>query len=358
MKITNVEVIPVSVARESPDRPDRAPLYTVVVVMRTDDGLEGIGHTMAPRKTLFAALLAAVRDLAELLIGEDAREPERLYYKMQEAARWFAPGGLVDVAVCALDIAAWDLAAKALQMPLYRLLGGHRDRIPAYASTFLGRTLSIEQLRRTAESLIDQGFHAIKMNVAGQHSLSQEVARVRAVRAAVGEDVQLMADATWLWSPWDAIRVGRAIEEYLPTWLEDPVPSEDVGGLAEVAGCLDTPIAAGERLFGITPFRDLLERKALDIVMVDLMRCGGITPFRRIAALSEVFCRPVVSHLQYEVCAHLIAAVPNGMTVEWMPWTSPLFNGLPQLEDGQLVLTSRPGHGLELDREFVDKHAL
>src|SRR5262249_37945694 len=209
-----------------------------------------------------------------------------------------------------------------------------------------------------AESLLEQGFRALKMNVAGQDSVRQEVSRVRAVRSAVGEHTQLMADATWLWAESDAIRAGRALEEFQLAWLEDPVPSEDVRSLARVANCLDTPIAAGERVFGVTPFRDLLEHNAVDIVMLDLMRCGGITPFRRIAALAEVFSKPVVSHLQYEVFAHLIAGVSNGMIVEWMPWTSPLFTGLPRLEGGELLLTARSGHGLELDRTFVDKHRL
>lgn len=357
MKITGVEIIPVTVPRPGFNRPDRSPVYVAVARLRTDEGLEGLGHTMSPRLVLFRTLVTALEELGQLLIGEDPREPERLYQRLtSESTTWFGPEGLLDIAICALDIAVWDLAAKACAQPLYRLLGGYRNRVPAYASTRLSRSLSTEELSETAADLVQQGFRAMKMNVGGQPTPEAEETRVRVVREAVGNAVALMADATWLWTPSEAIRAGRRLEAYQLTWLEDPIPPGDFSALARIAAALDTPIATGERYFGVTPFRYLLESNSVDIPMVDLMRCGGVTPFRKVAALAEAFGMPIVSHLQYEVFTHLIAAVPNGLFVEWMPWTSPVFEGLPELREGHLVLSERPGHGLRLDETFVRVH--
>lgn len=356
MKITNVSVIPVVVPRADPSSSGLGSVFVVVARLRTDDGLEGLGHIMTSRAKLFRTLSVAVEDLGELLVGEDPRQPERLYRKMISTYDWFGPGGVPEFATCALDIAVWDLFGKAVGQPLYSLLGGSRDRVPAYASTRLGRHLSLSELAETATGLLEQGFRAMKVFVGGESTPEAEAARVRVVREAVGKDVKVMADATWSWTTSQAIRVGRRLEEFGLYWLEDPTHQDDLHGLAEISRALEIPIAAGERYFGVTTWRHALEAMSMDIPMVDLMRCGGVTPFRKVAALAEAFGKPVVNHFQFEVCAHLIAGVPNGLIVEHMPWSSPVFQGLPVLDKGELVLSQRPGHGLELDEAFVTKH--
>ena len=147
------------------------------------------------------------------------------------------------------------------------------------------------------------------------------------MREAVGPDVDLMCDINQLWSVNHAIEVGRRIEPYHLYWLEDPVAHDDYAGLARVADALTTPVAAGEYHYGIVPFRHMLEARSIDIVMIDLLRVGGITQWMKVAGMAEAFNLPVVSHLLPEVHVHLVAAIPNGLTVEYMPWTLAALRG-------------------------------
>ena len=154
------------------------------------------------------------------------------------------------------------------------------------------------------------------------------------MREAIGPDIDLMCDINQLWSVNHAIEVGRRIEPYHLFWLEDPTAHDDYPGLARIADALDTPIAAGEYHYGIVPFRHLLEARSIDIVMIDLLRVGGITQWMKVAGMAEAFNLPVVSHLIPEIHVHLVAAIPNGLTVEYMPWTLQLFEETPAIEHG------------------------
>jgi L-alanine-DL-glutamate epimerase-like enolase superfamily enzyme len=153
-----------------------------------------------------------------------------------------------------------------------------------------------------------------------------------------------------------AIQIGSMVEEYHLFWLEDVVARDDYQGLARVADALVTPIAAGEYVYGMRPFRHMVENRSIDIVMVDLLRAGGITPFRKIAGMAEAFNLPVVSHLLPEIHVHMMAAIPNGLTIEYMPWSLRLFEETPALEDGQLVVPSRPGLGLAFSAETIKRY--
>ena len=355
MKITSAEIIPVLVPMEfSYGELEAVP--AVVARLQTDQGLEGIGHviTLAPRS--FRSLVVAAEELAEVLAGEDPRQPERVHRKM--LADGLGQGGVGNVAAAALDIAVWDLAAKAAELPLYRLLGGYRDRVPVYASLQLGRALPIADLPEIAASLVGQGFRAMKMNLGGQPTVEAEVARVRAVREAIGPDVSLMADVNSRWTPSQAIRVGRVIEDFRLFWLEDPVPLHNLEGMAEVRRAGHTPIATGETLFSLAAFRALFEARAVDFPMPDLARVGGITPYLKIAHMAEAFGLPLACHLLPEISAQVVAAVPNGRIVEYVPWAWRLFRGCPELDHGELVMSERPGHGLELDADFLARHRI
>jgi L-alanine-DL-glutamate epimerase-like enolase superfamily enzyme len=357
MKITGVEILPVDVPL------DHAwGAYTAVSVavarVRTNQGIEGLGHLMALNPRHFRSMMVALEELSELVIGQDPSEPERIYSKLSPGGSWSGSGGIPTQATAALDIAVWDLAGKAAGLPLWRLLGGFRNRVPAYATTRLPRNLPLDTLARTAAELVEEGFHTIKMNLGGQGLPAAEAERARTVREAVGPNIGIMADVNSMWTPAHAIRVGHAIEEYQLFWLEDPVPIHDVPGLAEICRALDTPIATGETVYGFPNFRPLFEARALDIPMPDLMRVGGVTPFRKAAHMAEAFGLPVANHLLWEVSTHLIAAVPNGLIVEHNDWSSKVFSGCPVLDKGDLVLSDRPGTGLEIDQSFVDKHRI
>jgi L-alanine-DL-glutamate epimerase-like enolase superfamily enzyme len=152
-----------------------------------------------------------------------------------------------------------------------------------------------------------------------------------------------------------AIDVGRRLEDaglHL-YWLEDPTTHDDYPGLGRIADALSTPIAAGEYVYGISPFRHLLEHRSIDIVMIDMLRAGGITQWMKIAGMAEAFNLPVVSHLIPEIHVHLIAAIPNGLTVEYMPWTLKLFEETPKLDKGELIVPTKPGLGLAFDQTAI-----
>src|SRR5690606_35193882 len=174
------------------------------------------------------------------------------------------------------------------------------------------------------------------------------VERTRVLRETVGPDVELLVDMNWGWTVDETIERGRAMQEYGLYWIEDPIPADDIDGLAEVARALQTPIAAGETYDSAAQFRAALERRALDKVIVDL-EVGGITAFLKTAHLVESYGKSVASHTCTEVGAHLIAALPNALTVEYVPWAQPLFREVPPVKEGKLVLGQKPGLGLELD---------
>jgi L-alanine-DL-glutamate epimerase-like enolase superfamily enzyme len=177
----------------------------------------------------------------------------------------------------------------------------------------------------------------MKMQCGSEPTVGASIERVRVMRESIGPDVDLMCDINQLWSVNQAIEVGRRIEPYHLFWLEDPTTHDDYPGLARIADNLATPIAAGEYHYGITPFRHLLEARSIDIVMIDLVRAGGITQWMKVAGMAEAFNLPVVSHLIPEIHVHLVAAIPNGLTVEYMPWTLRLFEETPAIEVGRRI---------------------
>jgi len=188
-----------------------------------------------------------------------------------------------------------------------------------------------------------------------EDSESKELDRYKVVRDAVGPDVDIMIDINQSWDLNTVFSIGPKLDERPVYWLEDPVYHQDIDGLARIAGMLQTPIAAGEYHYGIEPFRSMLEKRSIDIVMVDLMRAGGLTQWMKIAYLAEAFNLPIVSHLATEILIHAVAAVPNGLTVEYMPWTFALFKEVPIVDRGYLDLPETPGLGLELDEASIDR---
>jgi len=196
----------------------------------------------------------------------------------------------------------------------------------------------------------------MKMQCGSEPTIEASIERVRVVREALGPDVDLMCDINQLWTVNHAIEVGRRIEPYHLCWLEDPVAHDDYAGLARVADALGTPIAAGEYHYGIVPFRHLLEARSIDIVMIDVLRVGGITQWMKVAGMAEAFNMPVVSHLVPEIHVHLIGAVPNGLTVEYMPWSLRLFEETPALVAGQLAVPTKPGLGLAFDQAALKRY--
>jgi len=327
----------------------------VTLELGTDQGLTGIGLTFFGG-ALTPALKAAVDGLVGLLIGDDPTQTEAIAAKARRAAGGSGPGGLFTLALSAIDIACWDLKGKALGRSVAALLGGLRERVPTYASGALMRPHPIDYLAKAGPRLRDMGFRQMKMQCGSEPTVAASVERVRVMREAIGPDVDLMCDINQLWSVNHAIEVGRRVEPYHLFWLEDPTAHDDFAGLARIADNLVTPIAAGEYHYGIVPFRHMLEARSIDVVMIDLLRVGGVTQWMKVAGMAEAFNLPVVSHLVPELHAHLIAAIPHGLTVEYMPWTLRLYEETPRLENGHLIVPDKPGFGLAFDQAALKRY--
>jgi len=327
--------------------------------LRTDDGIEGLGVTYFGG-ALTRTLRHAVDELGALAIGEDPLRVEAVARKLRDSAGSAGPAGILTMAMSAIDVALWDIKGKALGLPLWKLLGGGRDRVRTYASGALRRGLKLDEAVTAAGRLREKGYRQTKMQLGlpGVTTPSREVEQARLIREAVGPDMDLMCDINQRWRPEQAIDIGRRVQDAGVGlfWLEDVTTHDDYAGLARVADALATPVAGGEYLWGSTPFRHMLEARSVDIVMIDQVRSGGITPWLKIAGMAEAFNVPVVSHGVPEIHVHLIGAVPNGLTVEYMPRLFPLWRAVPQPRDGMLDMPTAPGLGLEFDEAAIEKY--
>jgi L-alanine-DL-glutamate epimerase-like enolase superfamily enzyme len=327
--------------------------WHVLARITTSDGVEGVGYIVYPRPDLMTAICHAARELGEHLVGMSILEPEAAWDRLARRGDWVGPGGLLHCALCPLDVAVWDAAGKTLGQPLHRLLGGYRDRLPTYASDGLWYSLSPDELAASARRHVDAGFGAVKLRLGREATPELEARRVQAVRAAVGPNVRIMVDATESWSLAQARRAGQVLQDAGIAWLEDPVHHHDVAGLAELRRQLEIPIAAGEHLYHLDAFRTLLEAQAVDVLILDLARVGGVTPWRKVAALAQAHRIPVCGHVVPEIQLHLLAAVPNGHMVEYVPRSAGILKAMPRRERGELVAPDAPGLGLELDEAAV-----
>src|SRR6266571_3350133 len=359
MKVTHVKT---RIIRTPADNPlvvgipvGNATREFVTLELGTDAGVEGIGVTFFGG-ALTGALRTAVDSLARLLIGDDPLQVEAIAAKLRRAASGSGPGGIFTLAMSAIDIALWDIKGKALGQSVHTLLGGYRDRAPTYASGALMRPHPVAYLAEAGPRLVQMGFKQMKTQLGAEPTVAREVERIRVLREGIGADIDLMCDINQLWTVNQAIEIGRRVEPYHLFWLEDVVAHDDFQGLARVADALTTPIASGEYHYGIRPFRHMLEARSIDIVMIDLLRVGGITQWMKVAGMAEAFNLPVVSHLIPEIHVQLVAAIPNGLTVEYMPWSLRLFEEPPAMEAGQLAVPKKPGLGLAFDQAAIKRY--
>src|SRR6516165_4578222 len=304
----------------------------VTLQVETDDGVVGVGVTYFGG-ALTGTLRHAVDELGALMVGEDPLRTEAIAAKLRAAAGPAGPAGIFNLAHSALDMALWDIRGKASNLPLWKLLGGARERVPTYASGALMRGLSLDRVVAAAARLKERGFREMKTQLAlpGETTPAKEVEQ--------------------------EIDIGRRVEDSgVGFWLEDVTTADDFPGLARVTAALSTPVAGGEYVWGIVPFRHMVEARSVDIVMIDLVRVGGITQWLKVAGLAEAFNLPVVSHLIPEVHVHLIGAIPNGLTFEYMPWLMPLFEAVPQQQNGELLMPTAPGLGLKFNKATLDRY--
>jgi len=316
--------------------------------VRDADGAEGVGYTFTVGRNGGAIANVLEREIAEIVLGQDADMIEAIWHRLWWDLHYGGRGGPTVLALSAFDMALWDLKARKLACPLWKLLGGFSDKVPCYAGGVdLGLTLA-ELLEQTDQNLA-RGFRAIKMKV-GRKKLSEDVERVMAMRQHLGEDFPLMADANMKWSVDEAIRAARAFAPADLTWLEEPISPDDVAGHARVVREGGLPIAAGENLRTVWDFRHLIASGGVTYPEPDVTNCGGITAFMKIAHLAEAFNLPVTSHGAHDITVHLLAAAPNRSFLEAHGFGLDRYIEEPlRIEEGFAIAPSRAGHGIEFD---------
>jgi L-alanine-DL-glutamate epimerase-like enolase superfamily enzyme len=327
-------------------------LGCVLVTVRTDQDISGenLLFTLNDRRT--RVLRQMVIDLGDLVVGQDAGHIADFWARAWKDINFLGHKGVAVMGISAIDGALWDVLGKQAGLPLYRLLGGARNRVPAYHSGGLWLSLSVDELVQQARSFLDQGFRAMKMRL-GMPNPEDDIARVRAVREAIGPGVTLMADANQGLTEAQAIRLGRRLEEFNLAWFEEPLPAWDVEGLARVSAALDTPIASGETEYTRYGFRRMLDLRSADILMPDLQRVGGVSEFMRVGHMAESHDIAVSSHLFPETSIQLLGALSNAIYLEYMPWFSDLYCERLAFEGGHAVVPERPGWGFTFNQDYI-----
>lgn len=330
--------------------------FELVTVRVTDaDGAVGMGYTYAVNSGAAAFQVLIDRYLAPLLQGRDAEDIEKLWQDMWWKVHYAGRGGHATSAISAIDIALWDLKGRRAGMPLWRMFGGFDPAVPVYAGG-IDLEFSIEELLAQADRFQDEGFRAIKMKV-GRNVLSEDVERVRRMREHLGDDFPLMVDANMKWSADQAIRAGRALAEFNLVWVEEPTIPDDIAGHVRIVRDGAVPVATGENLHTLYEFQQMISAGAVTYPEPDVSNCGGMTVFRKIAALAEAHNLPVTSHGVHDLTVHLLAAAPNRTYMEAHGFSLDRFLAEPiGITDGYATAPDRPGHGLELDWAALEAH--
>jgi L-alanine-DL-glutamate epimerase-like enolase superfamily enzyme len=349
MKITQMDVV---VNRREPNpNPIRDALQSlpgagsVRISLATDavvDGvpISGTGEVGFGRIGGAPDALAGVieHELKPLVLGSDPAYVRATHAAMVRELEYHGAFGLAMFGIAAVDTALWDCLGRAHGLPCWQLWGGMHKRIPAYAMVgWLNYTE--DELRRICTRAKDQGFRGVKIKV-GAPTLEEDVARIEIVREVIGDGMDLMVDANQALTTYEAIRRGRVFQELGCLWWEEPLPSDDIEGYAELAQALDIPVATGENLYTPEDFARFIARGAVDIIQPDLRRAGGPTAMLKIGLLADAFRRPYASHGGGPVQLSVMACLPNAIYLE----TGLLRDDSPfELEDGCAPIPQGPG---------------
>lgn len=376
MKITKITTHVVSSKVEKPFTSSRGWLYTTrgtcLTEIETDDGVTGWGESYGP-PMVSKAIIDTV--LAPRIIGRDPFDVEVIWEELYNRIKDYGPTGMNISAISGIDIALWDIIGKACNKPLHKLIGGaFRTEVQAYATGlyFYDMDKVVEDAIDEAQDYVERGFRAIKMKI-GLGSIKRDYDRVAAVRKAIGPNIRLMVDANHCYNVPAAIRLGRRLEELDIGWFEEPISPEDHDGYVEVTRALDMAVAGGENDFTRFGFRDLITRKAMDIVQPDVCAAGGITECKKIAALASAHGVECVPHawgsaVGLAATLHFLASIPDcppslipiPPLLEYEQCENPFRDYLAKepiyQEKGIVRIPTGPGLGIEIDRSIIDKY--
>jgi L-alanine-DL-glutamate epimerase-like enolase superfamily enzyme len=326
-----------------------------LVKIETDEGVVGIGLGGEG-----AIGRATVQHLSRELIGEDPIDVERLWHKMW-VPKLIGRRGLTTRTISAIDIGLWDIRAKLAGLPLYKLLGGFRSRVPTYiAGGYYEEGKGLKELAAEMETNVEMGARAVKMKV-GAVPIAEDVERVKTVRQAVGPNVKVMVDANCAYRYYQAIQIAKRIEEYDVYWFEEPVAPDDYEGSAKLAAQTSIPIATGENEYTRYGFRDLIAHGSAAILNADAKILGGVTEFMKVAALAQAHDLDIAPHGSQDIHVHLVAAISNGLILEFYRdsvdpmWGKMYHHTLRLNDDGTVSPPDVPGIGVDPNYEALEK---
>ncbi len=322
----------------------------VLLDLLTEEGITGVSYVRCYTPAALAPLAGLIANLEPVIRGDDAA-PLAVERTLQRHFRLLGPQGLTGIAMAGIDMALWDARAKACGVPLVTLLGGAPGPIPAYASL---RTMNPEGAAAEAEDLLALGFHAIKIKV-GRGDLAADLAAIRAVRRAVGDDVALMVDYNQSLAVPEALDRIRALDEEGLYWIEEPTRADDVAGHARIAQAARTAIQLGENWWGPHDAAKSIATGASDHAMLDVMKLGGVTGWLRAAALVEAAGLPASSHAFPEFSVHLLGVTPTCHWLEYLDHVGPILADPVRIANGHALTPDRPGAGLEWDEDAIQR---
>jgi len=357
MKITDLKVsdpiyVPFTPMTDAINTIPTAMAYMFLDVL-TDEGITGVSITYGGSLTK-----VLIEDtLKPMVIGEDPLNSERIWEKMYWATLQYGRRGAAISAISTVDIAIWDLKGKIFNLPVHRLLGGHRDTVPSYV-TGVDLHYTNDELVEEVTDYVRSGFKMIKIKL-GRKDPNEDLERVKLVREAIGPNIDLALDVNNGWSLHTAMRMAKKFEEYDIYWLEEPILADEIENLAKLARETSIPIAVGENHYTKWEFRQLMEQGSAEVVQADIGKCGGVTEFIKIAAMADAYGLPICPHHTEYIDVALVAAVPNGLfhecVHEFFEPMGKLFINPIIPKNGEISPSSKPGFGIELNDKIIER---
>jgi galactonate dehydratase len=361
MKITGIETYICHAYRTN---------WVFVKVLTDVDGLHGVGEATLEYKEHTVA--QACKELERALIGKDPHRIEEIWHSVYRDAYWRG-GAVLMSAISAIEMALWDIKGKDLGVPVYQLLGGKvRESIACYANGWFAPAKTPAEFAEKAKQAVAQGFEALKWDPFGssylqieRKQLNEAIACVAAVYDAVKDTADIIIEGHGRFDIPTAVRVGQALGEFDILWFEEPIPPQNLEGLAEVKRRVNVPISAGERLYNRWEFRSLFELKAADFIQPDVSHAGGIMELKKIAAMAEAYHIPICPHnpsgpIANAATLQLAACIPNFYLLETMssdvPWRKSISTEEVKFENGEMFIADKPGLGIDINVEEIKKH--
>ena len=324
---------------------------TVVLRLRTDAGIIGWASSSFGNRGEGARVVQTILEyeVKPVIMGKAPAFPRRIRAELWKAMNYHGVTGVAQFAMAATDIALWDILGKNAGLPVYKMLGAYRDRMPVYSMCgwYYDNDADLSHFKREVTDAVEQGYKAVKIKV-GKYSLDDDARRIRLALDIIGKDRRLMVDANQVFDHKEALRRGRVYQEMGCFWFEEPLPPHDMEGFARLAQALDMRIATGENLNTKYEFADLIARRGADIVQPDNRRAGGVTEWMEIAAIADGYGVEVASHGGGSTNLNMLLAMPNAIYMET--------GGPCKMIDGEVPAPEEPGMSSEVSAEEIRKY--